>query len=156
MRMRTALVLTIAVVAAIANPATQAPARPMQEWGAYAADPGASHYSPLADLDRQTVGQLRKAWEWKPAEDAFAEYGTRPGMFENTPLMIDNVLYLSTPHTRVVPLKAEGGLWLWSSPPRACAAGPPPTGRGFVLGGAPAGRDGTRRGFSQTTPPRLI
>ena len=33
------------------------------------------------------------------------DVGTRPGMFENTPLMIDNVLYLSTPYNRVVALE---------------------------------------------------
>src|SRR3954470_4544082 len=145
MRMRTALVLTIAVVAAVANPATQKPARPMQEWGSYAADPGATHYSPLADLDRQSVGQLRPAWEWKPAEDALAEYGTRPGMFENTPLMIDNGLSLSPPYNRVVALNAETGPELWSYDPKAYVAGQPPNGTGFVHRGVATWTDGKQR-----------
>ena len=156
MRTRTALVLTIAVVATVAKPATQAPARPMQEWGSYAADPGASHYSPLADLDRQTVGQLRPAWEWKPAEDALAEYGTRPGMFENTPLMIDNVLYLSTPYNRVVALNAETGVELWSYDPKAYVARQPPNGTGFVHRGVAAWRDGDKLRIFLNSRTRLI
>src|SRR3954466_12863721 len=156
MRMRTALVLTIAVVAAVANPATQRPARPMQEWGSYAAGPGATHYSPLADLDRQSVGQLRPAWEWKPAEDALAEYGTRPGMFENTPLMIDNVLYLSTPYNRVVALNAETGAALWSYDPKAYVAGQPPNGTGFVHRGVAAWRDGDALRIFLNSRTRLI
>ena len=43
-----------------------------------------------------------------------AEFGTRPGNFQNTPLMIDNVLYVSTPYNRVVALDAESGRELWS------------------------------------------
>ena len=83
----------------------------------YAADSGASHYSPLTELDRANVARLRPAWEWKPGEDAMPEFGVRPGMFENTPLMIDNVLYLSTPYNRVVALDAETGARLWSLRP---------------------------------------
>src|SRR3954464_15247841 len=146
MRMRTALVLTIALAAAVANPATQTPARPMQEWSSYAADPGATHYSPLADLDRESVKQLRPAWEWKPAEDALAEHGTRPGMFENTPLMIDNVLYLSTPYNRVVALNAETGAELWAFDPKAYEDGQPPNGTGFVHRGVAAWRDANDHG----------
>ena len=46
-----------------------------------------------------------------------AQYGTRPGAFENTPIMIDNVLYLSTAYQRVVALDAETGNELWSFDP---------------------------------------
>ncbi len=96
------LLAALAVTAAASN--EPAPP-PIQEWPVYAADAGASHYSPLTDLDRTNVARLRPAWEWKPGEDAMPEFGTRPGMFENTPLMIDNVLYLSTPYNRVVALE---------------------------------------------------
>jgi hypothetical protein len=37
-------------------------------------------------------------------EKALEDFGTRPGNFQDTPLMIDNVLYLSTPYNRVVAL----------------------------------------------------
>src|SRR3954469_25477221 len=156
MRMRTALVLTITLAAAVANPATQTPARPMQEWSSYAADPGASHYSPLADLDRESVKQLRPAWEWKPAEDALAEYGTRPGMFENTPLMIDNVLYLSTAYNKVVALKAETGELIWSYDPEAYKLGQPANGTGYVHRGVAAWRHGGKLRILMNSRYRLI
>ena len=46
-------------------------------------------------------------------------------MFENTPLMIDNVLYLSTPYNKVVALDAETGAALWTYDPKAYEDGQP-------------------------------
>ncbi len=143
--MRSTLFVTICTGALIAA-AGQPPAPSMQEWPAYAADPGSSHYSPLTDIDRANVGRLQMAWEWKPNEDALPEFGTRPGTFENTPLMIDNVLYLSTPYNRVVALDAETGAQLWMYDPKAYADGQPPNGTGFVHRGVAAWRDGTAGG----------
>ena len=45
------------------------------------------------------------------------EYRTRPGSFEATPLMVNDVLYLSTPYKRVVALNAETGAELWAFDP---------------------------------------
>ena len=103
----------------------------MQEWPVYAGDRGATHYSPLADINRENVAQLEIAWEWKPAEDAMPAFGTRPGNFQNTPLMIDNVLYVSTPYNRVVALDAETGKELWAYDPKAYEDGQPPNGTGL-------------------------
>ncbi len=128
----------------------------MQEWPAYAADAGSTHYSPLADVDRQNVAQLKLAWEWKPGEDVKPEYGTRPGMFENTPLMIDDVLYLSTPYNRVVALAASNGAELWSFDPRAYADGQPPNGTGFVHRGVAAWRDGGKLRIFMNSRARLF
>jgi quinoprotein glucose dehydrogenase len=130
--------------------------RPLQEWRVYGADNSASHYSPVADIDRSDVGRLRLVWEWKTGEDALAAYGTRPGMFENTPLMIDNVLYLSTPYNRVVALDAESGAERWSYDPKAYEAGQPPNGTGFVHRGVAAWRDGDRLRIFMNSRTRLI
>ena len=123
--------------------------RPIQEWPVYAADQGASHYSPLADLTRDNVNNLKVAWQWRPSEDALAEFGTRPGNFQNTPLMIDNVLYVSTPYNRVAALDAESGRELWAYDPKAYADGQPPNGTGFVHRGVAAWR-GTGTASGQT------
>ena len=76
-----------------------------------------------------------------PREKALDEYGTRPGNFQTTPLMIDNVLYLSTPYNRVVALDAETGAELWAFDPKAYEDGQPPNGTGFVHRGVAAWRD---------------
>ena len=130
----------IVVIAGLAITA-QAPVTKMHEWPSYAADAASTHYSTLEDIDRDKVDRLQQAWEWKTDEQPFEEFGTRPGMFENTPLMIDDVLYLSTPYNRVLALNAETGAQLWSFDPRAYADGQPPNGTGFVHRGVAAWRD---------------
>src|SRR5579871_3658750 len=74
----------------------------MQEWPVYAADQAATHFSPLTDIDRNNVAKLAVAWEWKTGDgDVQAPAGVRPGVFENTPLMIDDVLYVRSEERRV-------------------------------------------------------
>ena len=128
----------------------------MQEWAVYAADQAATHYSPLADITRDNVTQLKVAWEWRPGEDAIQEFGTRPGNFQNTPLMIDGVRYVSTPNNRVVALDAESGKELWSYDPKAYADGQPPNGTGFVHRGVAAFRDSGRVRIFMNSRARLI
>jgi quinoprotein glucose dehydrogenase len=113
----------------------------MQEWPVYAADQAATHYSPLSDIDRANVTRLAVLWEWRTGETPLAQYGTRPGNFQNTPLMIDDVLYVSTPYNRVVALDAETGAERWAFDPKAYEDGQPPNGTGFVHRGVAAWRD---------------
>ncbi|MEZ5289255.1 MAG: PQQ-binding-like beta-propeller repeat protein [Vicinamibacterales bacterium] len=113
----------------------------MQEWPVYGGDPGGTKASPLADVNRDNVSGLAIAWEWRPGDAPLEDFGTRPGNFQNTPLMIDNVLYVSTPYNRVVALDAETGTEKWSYDPRAYADGQPPNGTGFVHRGLAAWRD---------------
>ncbi len=69
---------------------------------------------------------LKPAWEWKTGEVPLPEFKTTPGMFEATPLMIDGVLYLSTPYNRVVALDAATGRELWSYDPEGLRRRPGP------------------------------
>jgi glucose dehydrogenase len=68
------------------------------------------------------------AWEWSPARRPCQEFGAQPGNFQNTPLMIDNVLYVSTMYNRVVALMRDrqGTLVI---DPKAYEDGQPPTAR---------------------------
>jgi quinoprotein glucose dehydrogenase len=128
----------------------------MVEWPFQAGDPGSTHYSSLADINRDNVARMSLAWEWKTGEDVLEQYGTRPGMFEATPLMIDNVLYLSTPYHRVVALDAETGSEIWSYDPRSYEDGQPPNGTGYVHRGVAAWREGSDFRIFLNTRYRLI
>jgi quinoprotein glucose dehydrogenase len=132
----------IAVVLAAAALVSFADA-PMVEWPFYGGDPGGAKYSTLTDVNKSNVSRLGVAWEWKTSEKALAEYGTRPGNFQVTPLMIDNVLYFSTPYNRVIALNADTGAELWAYDPKPYAEGQPPNGTGFVHRGVAAWRDRT-------------
>ncbi len=128
----------------------------MVEWPFYGGDQGGSKYSTLADINPKNVAQLHLSWTWQPGESELPEYGTRPGMFENTPLMIDNVLYLSTPYNRVAALNAETGELIWSYDPEAYKLGQPANGTGYVHRGVAAWRDGGKLRIFMNSRYRLI
>lgn len=126
------------------------------EWPHYARDPAATHYSPLDQITLENVDRLRVAWEWKPGEKELPEFGTRPGAFQNTPLMIDGVLYVSTPYNQVAALDPETGQERWRFDPRAWRDGQPASGQGFVHRGLAAWRDGSHLRLFLNTRHRLI
>ena len=111
------------------------------EWPFFAGDQAGSHYSPLDKITAANVKQLAVAWEWRTGDKALTKYGTRPGTFANTPLMIDGVLYLSTPYNVVAALNATTGEELWRYDPKAYEDGQPPNGTGYTHRGVAAWRD---------------
>jgi quinoprotein glucose dehydrogenase len=114
------------------------------EWPYYGGDQGGMKYSTLTQINRDNVGRLQIAWEWKTNEQPLPQLRVTPGAFENTPIMIDEVLYLSTPYNRVIALNAETGQQIWSYDPKAYEDGPVSSGQGFVHRGVAAWRDGDR------------
>jgi quinoprotein glucose dehydrogenase len=125
-------------------------------WAHYAADPEATHYSALEQITADNVSRLRVAWEWKPGEIERTEFGTRPGAFQNTPLMIDGVLYVSTPYNQVAALDPETGRERWRFDPESYRDGQPASGQGFVHRGLAAWRDGSSLRIFLNTRHRLI
>src|SRR5262245_55237130 len=85
----------------------QEPRAPV-EWLYYGGDPGGTKYSTLSDINAGNVQQLKLAWQWKHWETPPA-----PGFFESTPLMIDGVLYVTTPYNSIAAVDAETGKELW-------------------------------------------
>src|SRR5260370_1035945 len=139
------ILVPIAVLALIGTLRLQPAGTREQDWPVYGGDPGGTKFSTLTDINHDTVARLRIAWEWSTGEGVREQFGTRPGNFQTTPLMIDNVLYLSTPYNRVVALDAETGAELWSYDPKAYEDGQPPNGTGFVHRGVAAWRDAAAR-----------
>jgi quinoprotein glucose dehydrogenase len=90
------------------------------EWIAYGRDPGGMRHSPLSQITRDNVRNLSVAWTYRTGELASYE-GTslaESAAFEATPLMVDGVLYLSTPTNRVIALDAGTGAERWVFDPR--------------------------------------
>jgi quinoprotein glucose dehydrogenase len=136
---RPSLVLGLGLLAASLSVTGAQRAR--HDWPVYGGDQGATRYSSLDDINRGNVAGLQVAWTWKPAERALPEFGTQPGNFQNTPLMIEDVLYVSTPYNRVVALDARTAQELWRYDPEPFKDGQPPNGTGFVHRGVAAWRD---------------
>ena len=123
----------IAVVVGVAVPVAlgaQERAGEMVEWPYVGAEQSHTKYAALDDINLTNVDQLEIVWEWEPGELPLEEFGTRPGSFQATPLMIDNVVYLSTMYTRVVALDADTGEELWAFDPEAYRTGPRGAGPG--------------------------
>ncbi len=93
-------------------------------WPYVGSDQAHSKYSAAEEITAENVGELEIAWKWEPNEMPLEEYGTRPGPFQTTPILIEGKLYLSTMYTRVAALDAESGEELWTFDPRAYEGGP--------------------------------
>jgi quinoprotein glucose dehydrogenase len=112
---RLRVVAAVVAVAAGASLAAQRrtasrPTMPAGEWWYYGSDLASTKYSPLDQINRDTVKTLRVAWRWKTENfGAAPEYN-----LEATPLMVKGVLY-STAGTRrdVVAIDAATGETLW-------------------------------------------
>lgn len=85
------------------------------DWQSYGRDPGGMRYSPLKTINTGNVGKLKVAWTYRTGElETYA--GTslhEKAAFEATPLMVDNVLYFSTPTNRVIAIEAATGKEKW-------------------------------------------
>ena len=105
---------------------------PMTGWPSVGADQAHTKYSAADGITAANVAELEIAWTWEPNEAPLEEYGTLPSSFQATPILVGDVLYLSTMYTRVAALDAETGAELWTFDPRAYEGGPVGAGpRGF-------------------------
>ncbi|MGO8718590.1 MAG: PQQ-binding-like beta-propeller repeat protein [Acidobacteriaceae bacterium] len=80
-----------------------------QEWPSYGQDPGGQRFSPLKQINPANVQQLQRAWTYQVP--GFPESGVVA--FENTPLMVDDVLYFAVPTGQAIAIDAETGKQLW-------------------------------------------
>ncbi len=130
------------------------------EWPHYGNDSGGTRYSSLAKIDRANVAQLRVAWTYRTGEAGGAPpYGHIA--FEATPLMVDGMLFLSTPYNRVIALDPETGSERWAYDPKVDRARRRAivTSRGvsaWLDPGATPGSPCRRRIFVATIDARLI
>src|SRR2546423_89702 len=112
-------------VAFLAGTTCLAPAASAQaidgEWRAYGHDVYGSRYSPLAQINRDTVPGLTVAWTYPPGEPLPTRDMKRS--LEVTPIMVNNTLYLSTPLGKIVALDPVTGSVKWrydaNVPPRS-------------------------------------
>jgi quinoprotein glucose dehydrogenase len=138
MTRRTGLLIVV-TLAALA--AAQAQSRPQVEWLHYGSDPGGTRASPLTDVNAGNVSQLSVAWQWKHWETPLETYGTTPGQFESTPLMVDGTLYVTTPYNSVAALDAETGKERWRFDGHAYELGQLLSSSGWKLRGTATWRD---------------
>lgn len=104
---------TYAEPAALTQPSAE-----QASWPNYGRDAGGGRYSPLTQIHRNNVGQLKVAWTYHTGEANSTSPLRKYSAFEATPLMIDNTLYVSTPFSRVIALDAQTGQERWVYDPK--------------------------------------
>jgi quinoprotein glucose dehydrogenase len=122
--------------------AAQEPSSREVEWLYYGGDPGGTKYSSLTDVNAGNVERLRIAWQWSHWETPLEEFRTSPGYFESTPLMIDGVLYVTTPYNSIAALDPETGKERWRFDGEAYRLGQLLSASGWKLRGTAFWRDG--------------
>ena len=88
------------------------------DWTYYGGDPGGSRYSPLTQINKSNVTELKVAWEYHTGDISDGSDNRRKSEFETTPIVADGTMYLSTPFNRVVALDPETGREKWSFDPK--------------------------------------
>lgn len=83
------------------------------DWPVYGRDPGGSRFSPLTQISRDNVARLQVAWTYHTGEQDMAGMSHRPPALEVTPLVVDGVMYLSTPAGRIIALDPATGAERW-------------------------------------------
>src|SRR5690349_25047973 len=112
------------------------------DWSAYGHDAGGSHYSPLNQINRDNVKQLKPVWTYRTGHLADSNRAAETLQFEATPIMVDGTLYLSTPFNRVIALDAQTGTERWTFDPKLDLS--IPYAEGFTSRGVSTWLDRTR------------
>ncbi len=143
-----ALAIASAAVLATAVPATAQYGATNGEWRSYGADNGSTKYSPLDQIDADNFSRLEIAWR-VPTPDARldfkaitqelerrgrlgeapagggVDYGLSLRVFKATPLMVDGLVYVSTPLSLGAAYDAGTGETRWVHDPKSYLDGPP-------------------------------
>jgi len=98
----------LVLVAGCASPKTDS-----VDWRVIGGDPGNTRYSALNQIDTTNVAQLRVAWVYHTGDLPPDGHGE----IQATPIVVDGVLYTTTPALAVVALRAENGTLIWRFDP---------------------------------------
>ncbi len=103
------------------------PTTPGADWRTTGGAPGNTRHSPLDQINRGNVAQLTVAWTYHTG-DLPPEHSE----IQATPIVVDGVLYTTTPKLAVVALRADKGALLWRFDPFPSRHTQPHVNRGVV------------------------
>ncbi len=106
-----------ALVTLFAQPQSKAALNP-QEWPSYGGTPENTHFSALKQINRDNVQQLQVAWTYDTG-DVF-----NGSEMQCNPLVVNGVLYATSPKLRVFALDGATGKERWSFDPNAIEKAP--------------------------------
>src|SRR4051794_7576727 len=128
------------------------------EWRYYAGDAASTKYSPLDQIARGNVNELEIAWRWSSSDNAIVKANptARPGGYQDSPIMVNGVLYTTTSLGVYAAIEPGTGRTLWQYDPEIWRAGRPPN-LGYTHRGAAYWTDGAaKRIISGTHDAHLV
>ena len=98
-----------------------------EEWPDYAGNREGMKYSPLSQISKDNINDLEIAWRWPTADQELqaSNPAWRGGNYEDTPLMINGLLYTVTPLGLIAALDPGTGETKWVHDPEAYTSGRP-------------------------------
>jgi quinoprotein glucose dehydrogenase len=87
----------------------KAPSPPAADWTTTGGAPGNARYSPLDQINVTNITQLQVAWVYHTGDLPPDGHGE----IQATPIVVDGVLYATTPKLAVIALRADVGTLLW-------------------------------------------
>ena len=81
-----------------------------QDWNVYRGDYGSHAYSALDQINRSNVEELEVAWTYHTGD----KREEPPSTIENNPIVVDGVMYVTSPQLKVVALDAATGQEIWT------------------------------------------
>jgi len=97
------------------------------EWTHYGGNASSHKYSPLDQINKDTIGKLAIAWRWSSPDNPVVEANpmARPGGYADTPLMVKGVLYTVTSLGQIAAINPATGQSLWVVDPGNWKTGRP-------------------------------
>jgi quinoprotein glucose dehydrogenase len=157
-----ALIALVTACLIVVRGASTSPLDQTDDWPAYGHDPGGMRYSPLTQINRENVSKLKVAWVFHTGDISDGSGRPKRSGLETTPILVDGILYLTSPFNRVFAVDPETGKQLWVYDPMIEIAGN--YGDGLINRGVAAwldpsrakGKPCRRRIFEATLDARLI
>lgn len=82
----------------------------LTDWGIYRGDKGATQYSSISQINTTNVHRLKVAWQYNHG------LPEGPGIYSNA-IVVDGLLYFTTPRVNVIALNAATGKEVWRFDP---------------------------------------
>jgi len=107
---------------AVPGMASAAPTQADGDWNSYGRSAYGDRYSPLAQITPENAHKLVPAWTYRTGD---IPGPNDPGetTAENTPLKVNGMLYVCTPHSQVIALDPDTGKEIWRFDPKISTEG---------------------------------
>ncbi|BBI48962.1 hypothetical protein HORIV_13830 [Vreelandella olivaria] len=93
-----------------------------EDWPAYGGTNAGTHYSSLDQITPENIGELEEVWRIQTGDKAGPN--APPEITnQNTPLKVNDSLYICTSHSRAMALSPETGETLWAFDPEVSTMG---------------------------------